>query len=85
MTCDFLCYRSASMERTVEQSYAVKVCFKLGKSVSEMFELIRQAYGDDALIRTKVFEWRKMFNEGRELVEAPRLTSDARTDAQVAT
>ena len=68
MTCDFLWCR-ISMERTVEQRYAVKFCFKLEKSASETFELIRQAYGDDALSRTKVFEWHKMFKEGRELVE----------------
>lgn len=75
------------MERTVEQRYAVKFCFKLGKSASETFELIKQAYGDDALSRTRVFEWYKMFKEGREVVEdehrAGRPTT-ARTDGQVA-
>ena len=29
------------------QRYAVKFYFKLGKSASETFELIKQAYGDD--------------------------------------
>ena len=56
------------MERTVEQRYAVKFCFKLGKSASETFELIRQAYGDDALSTTRVSVWHKMFKEGREVV-----------------
>ena len=87
MTCDFLRCRRASMERTVEQRYAVNFCFKLGKSASETFQLIKQAYGDDALSRTRVFEWHKMFKEGRELVEndhrVGRPTND-RTDAQVA-
>ena len=55
--CDFLWCHRASMERTVEQRYAVKFCFKLGKSVSETFELIKQAYGDDALSYTR-FELR---------------------------
>ena len=62
MTCDFLWCRRASIERTVEQCYSVKFYFKLGKSASETFELNRQAYGDDALSRTRVFEWHKMFN-----------------------
>jgi hypothetical protein len=57
------------MECTGEQRYAVKFCFKLRKSVSEIFEFIKQDYGDDALSRTRVFEWHKMFKEGRELFE----------------
>jgi hypothetical protein len=52
------------MECTIEQRYAVKFCFKLGKSASETFELIKHAYGDDALSRTRVFEVHKMFKEG---------------------
>ena len=74
-TCDFLWCR-ISMERTVEQRYALKFCFKLGKSAWETFELIRQAYGDDALSRTRVFEWHKMFKEGQELIEALHHTPD---------
>ena len=66
MTCDFL-WSCASIDRTVEQRNAVKFCFKLGKSASETFELIKQAYGDDALSRTRDFEWHKVFKEGREL------------------
>ena len=30
-----------------QQRCAVKFCFKLGKSASETFELIKQAYGND--------------------------------------
>ena len=37
--------------------------------MSETFELIKRAYGDDALSRIRVFEWHKMFKEGQELVE----------------
>jgi hypothetical protein len=60
------------MDRNVVQRYAMKFCFKLGKSASESFEIIGQAYGDDALIRTRVFEWHKMFKEDRKLVEDAR-------------
>ena len=42
--CDFLWCCCASMERTIKQHYAVK---------SETSELIKQAYGDDALSRTR--------------------------------
>nr|XP_012151353.1 PREDICTED: putative uncharacterized protein FLJ37770 [Megachile rotundata] len=75
------------MEHTVEQRYAVKFCFKLGKSALETLELIKQPYKDDALSRTRVFEWHKMIKEVRELVDdehrVGRPTS-ARTDVQVA-
>ena len=85
MTCDFLWCRRTSMESTVEQRYAVMFCFKLGKSTSETSELIKKAYRDDALSRTRVFEWHKCLREGRELVEhrVGRPTT-AQTDAQVA-
>ena len=59
----------------------MKFCFKLGKSASETFELIKQAYGDDVLSRKRVLEWYKMFNEGLKLVV--RRPTIARTDAQV--
>ena len=58
----------------------MKFCFKLAKSALGTFELIEKAYGDDALSRTRVFEWHKMFKEGQELV---RRSTTARTDAQM--
>ena len=54
------------MEHTIKQRNAVKFCFKLGKSALETFELIKQTYGDDALSCARVFEWHKIFKEGRE-------------------
>ena len=82
VTCDFLWCLCASMERTAKQHYTVKFCFELGKSVSETFEPIKQAYGDDTLSCTRGFEWHKMFKEGQELVKD--WTETAQTDAQVA-
>lgn len=66
--CDFLWCHRASIERTVELHYSVKFCVKLGKPASKTLELINQAYGDDTLSRTRVFEWHKIFKEGRELI-----------------
>ena len=68
----FLWCGRVNMERTVEQRYAVKFCFDLGKSKSETFELFRQAYKDDVLSRTRGFEWHNIFKEGWELVEVLR-------------
>ena len=57
----------------------MKFCFKIGKSALETFEFIKEAYGDDALSHTRVFEWRKMFKEGRELVKDEHHVGHLRT------
>ena len=55
------------MEKNLEQRYAIKFCVKLGKTATETLGMIRDAYGDAAISRSTVFEWHKLFREGREL------------------
>jgi hypothetical protein len=43
-----------------EQRENVKFCQKLGKSASETFHMIKQAYGE-AMGRSGVFKWHKGF------------------------
>ena len=43
----------------VEQCVNVKFCVKLGKSVTEAYNLLKKVYGDERLSRTQVFEWFK--------------------------
>ena len=57
------------MNRLFEQRYAIMFCFKLGKTASETHAMIKSAYGVDAMGRLSVFEWHKLFREGREQVE----------------
>uniref|UniRef100_A0A8C3CC15 Transposase n=1 Tax=Cairina moschata TaxID=8855 RepID=A0A8C3CC15_CAIMO len=57
------------MERLLEQQYAIKFCVKLGKMGKETHDMIKEAYGDAAMGRSGVFEWHKLFREGRERVE----------------
>jgi len=40
----------------VEQRVNVKFCVKLGKSTTEMYDLLKKVYGDESLSRTQVFE-----------------------------
>ncbi|EZA47753.1 hypothetical protein X777_15520 [Ooceraea biroi] len=40
----------------MEQRANIKFCFKLGKSATETFEMIKTAYGDEALSRKNVFK-----------------------------
>jgi hypothetical protein len=40
-----------------EQRICVKFCFKLGKTSSETREMLKTAFGDNAMGRTQTFEW----------------------------
>ena len=51
----------------VEQRVNIKFLTKLGKSVTETYNLLTEVYGDQCLSRTQVFEWFK-FKEGREYI-----------------
>ena len=52
-----------------EQRANLKFLAKLGKTPSESFAMLQQVYGEETMSRTRAFEWRKRFKEGREEVE----------------
>jgi hypothetical protein len=39
----------------MEQRAAIKFCVKLNKTATEMFEMLKSAYGEECLLRTNVF------------------------------
>jgi hypothetical protein len=43
-----------------------------GKTATGTFQLIKHAYGDNALSRTRAFKWYTRFRDGRENVEDER-------------
>ena len=51
---------------TLEEWYAIKFCFKLGKNATETYGMIQTAFGSSCMNRASVFEWHKRFQEGRE-------------------
>ena len=53
---------------TLEEWYAIKFCFKLGKNTTEMHGMLQTAFGASYMNRASVFEWQKRFKEGRESV-----------------
>ena len=56
-------------EDTLEERYAIKFCFKLGKNdATETYGMLQTAFGASCMNRASVFEWHKRFNEGRESV-----------------
>ena len=56
-------------EDTLEERYAIKFCFKLGKNAAtETYGMLQTAFGASCINRAWVFEWHKRFKEGRESV-----------------
>jgi hypothetical protein len=52
-----------------EQRICVKFCVKVGKSVTETFEMLKILFGEEAMCRTQMYEWWKRFKEGRNSVD----------------
>ena len=55
-------------EDTLEEWYAIKLCFKLGKNAREMFGMLQTAFRPSFMNQALVFEWHKRFKECRESV-----------------
>ena len=55
-------------EGTLEERYAIKLCFKLGKNARETYGMLQTGFGASCMNRASVFEWHKRFKEGRESV-----------------
>ena len=55
-------------EDTLEERYAIKFCFKLGKNATETYGMLQTAFGASCMNRASVFQWHKRFKEGRESV-----------------
>ena len=49
-------------EDTVEERYAIKFCFKLGKNVTKTYVMLQTAFRPSCLNRASVFEWHKRSN-----------------------
>ena len=55
-------------EDTLEERYAIKFCFKLGKNATETHGMLLTAFGVSCMNRASVFEGHKRSKEGRESV-----------------
>ena len=53
---------------TLEERYAIKFCFKLGKNVTETYGMLQTTFGASCMNRASVFEWYKRFKVARESV-----------------
>jgi len=52
------------MCESTEQRICIKFCFKIGKTATETYQLLQQAYGQDAMGRTQVFDSFHRFKDG---------------------
>ena len=52
--------------KNVEERYAIKFCFKLGKNATETYGMLQTAFWLSCMNWASVFEWHKRFKEGRE-------------------
>ncbi|GFS69210.1 protein GVQW3 [Trichonephila clavipes] len=44
------------------QRICIKFCFKLGKTGTETYEMMKTAFGEEAMSRARVFEWFRPYN-----------------------
>jgi len=58
------------MCESTEQCICIKFCFKIGKTATKTYQLLQQAFGEDAIGRKQVFAWFRRFKEGRTFVES---------------
>jgi len=52
-----------------EQRIWIKLYFKLNKTAAEAHQMLKEAFGEQALSQARTFEWFKHFKDGRESVE----------------
>ena len=57
---------SKMLSDTLEEWYAIKFCFKLGKNATETTHgMLQAAFWPSCMNRASVFEWHKRFKESR--------------------
>ena len=62
-------WMSKMQSHILEERYAIKFCFKLGKNTTETYGMLQTVFRPSCMNRTPVFEWYKRFKEGREFVK----------------
>ena len=53
---------------TLEERYAIKFCFKLGKNATKTKGMLQTAFRPSCMNQASVFEWHKRFKKGTESV-----------------
>jgi hypothetical protein len=56
-----------------EQHMFFKFCFKLGGTATEIYSMLKVAFGDETVSRTQTFEWFWKIRSGMNSVDAEHL------------
>ena len=48
-----------------ERRACIKFCFKLGKTATECYKMLKTAFGEQAMSRSQTFQWFSRFKAGR--------------------
>jgi hypothetical protein len=57
------------MDVLKEQCVCIKFCQKRGKTATETYEMLQQAFGETALSQSKTFEWYSRFKNGHTSID----------------
>jgi hypothetical protein len=60
-----LCFLLSVMDGKIEQRVCIKFRVKLGKSDTEILEVLHEGFGEHSLSWTAVFDWHSCFKAGR--------------------
>ena len=52
-----------------EQLAYIKFCLKLGKTAAECYEMLKTAFGEQAMGRSQTFQWFSRFKAGRTSID----------------
>ena len=66
--CWWISKMQSGREETLEERYAIKLGFKLGKNASETYGMLQTTFRPSSMNRASVFEGYNRFKEGRESV-----------------
>jgi hypothetical protein len=70
-----------SMDVKLEHTANIKFCVKLSKSGMETFEMIRRAYGNEAMSNARCFVWQVCFKRGRTSLEDDKRSGQPSTSS----
>ena len=55
-----------------EQRACIKFCFKLGETATECYEMLKTAFGEQAMCRSQTFQWFSRFKADRTSIDDER-------------
>lgn len=70
-----------TMSEIIQQRSSIKFCVRNQISGAETFRMLQKAFGDNCMSRASVFDWYKLFKEGRERVDDEQVKNQGPVDS----